>query len=405
MGTQEDSAKTDTKKGELFHIFTTDGQAPDATITVRWCVCPTLLARLRALGARNLSVLISACGEKTEVRQLLPLERMMTYITFHEPGTHRVQASLVWRAGGNSGAEIENLRRNLLHMESRFRYSLYQLFVNGALNLHSSFYREGVGFDEGHLLYSSFDVSVDPRFFAKRPAAWLWGWANLWHEFEPVDQCQFRRRLILAFTLKLFGFAFYFLAIMLTRIGILFLGILLGYFPDIFRKKNIRALAHPLTMSIKDIDADWTLPAVCWPFMPIIPIVLFAAAWVSDWMFFNNRFGLAEEALAGAGGSVVLFALTLIVREIVRLIGARKGGRSATVVLAAKTSTEKAAKLALKRRKELEGMYASYADAACAGGGPDGMKASLAGLPRHRRSVTLRLLDLKARVCRPFAAR
>jgi hypothetical protein len=49
-------------------------------------------------------------------------------------------------------------------------------------------------------------LRVPAEIFAPRPKSWLsrilWKWVNLWHDQEPVDECAYRRRMMIAFTVQ-----------------------------------------------------------------------------------------------------------------------------------------------------------------------------------------------------------
>ncbi len=46
------------------------------------------------------------------------------------------------------------------------------------------------------------NISLPLELFAKKPSNWRWKWANLWHRYPSADQCEYRKRLIYAFSLK-----------------------------------------------------------------------------------------------------------------------------------------------------------------------------------------------------------
>jgi len=49
-------------------------------------------------------------------------------------------------------------------------------------------------------------ISVPEEFFAIKPKTgikkMIWRWVNLWHSFDPIDQCEYRKRAIFAFILQ-----------------------------------------------------------------------------------------------------------------------------------------------------------------------------------------------------------
>lgn len=59
---------------------------------------------------------------------------------------------------------------------------------------------------ENQVAYCEAIISVPEEFFAKKPETKLgnaiWSWVNAWYRLKPVDQCEYRKRKIVAFTIK-----------------------------------------------------------------------------------------------------------------------------------------------------------------------------------------------------------
>jgi hypothetical protein len=98
---------------------------------------------------------------------------------------------------------------------------------------------------DGELGYFEAIVSVPEEFFATAPKTKLqkaiWNWTNGWYRFKPIDQCEYRKRKITAFTIKpplwFLGFLFRFIcSVFLTSLSFIsrVVAFILGYQPVSF---------------------------------------------------------------------------------------------------------------------------------------------------------------------------
>jgi len=165
-----------------------NGELQNADVPVRWCITPTLVREMEERGIEDPHVLIVSCSRHQEFqRQLVPVTELMTYVRFTKAGDMRIYA---WLLDGKKGKK--ELHNNYLRKK------------NGSYKTDIFYY--GIAEPYKEIDYSfdfvSYDVSIPEGVFGKEPPAWIKWFANLWHEKRTVDQCHFRRRVTLAFTLK-----------------------------------------------------------------------------------------------------------------------------------------------------------------------------------------------------------
>lgn len=195
--------------------------AADAVMPVGWCLRRDLAERL--MNSRELHhphVLLTSVQDGKEVseRKLCPVTQAMTFFPFNRSGRQRVHAFLVLARGPGADA-VADLKNQLLSRDGRaYSFSLF--------NHCGEFPKERLGERLGDfqvqaclpfLAHAETVIEVDEKLFAKKPPDWCWHWANRWFRNPPVDQCDFRKRAIFAFTLQpilwVIGWAFWFLVI------------------------------------------------------------------------------------------------------------------------------------------------------------------------------------------------
>lgn len=122
-----------------------------------------------------------------------------------------------------------------------------------------SYYRNDLYFDSiesmsitNEVAYCEVVISVPEEFFALKPKTGvkktLWKWVNSWYSLEPIDQCEYRKRAIFAFTAKpvlwIIGFLIRFILVTVWTIFFLIwkiFALFFGYQPVKFipYKKNV----------------------------------------------------------------------------------------------------------------------------------------------------------------------
>jgi len=408
------------------------------TIPVRWCLETSDVEKLKEAGAKDIHVLLAVAYENgREDRQFVPLEQTLTYLTFRWPGKHRVFARLFWPR--EHDVSLAGLRKLFLKKETKNEYDINVLgfektqvrtdFCNFSLILSKQL--EGVA-------GADFDVVVPAEYFAKKPPAWLRWWANLWCEYPPVDECHFRRRCILAFTIQPPLILLWLVA--RTPVGLLYVVWLLLWG---LRGIRLSPLFHPFDSKLSDIykkglcctpythdcsvfrhDSEHNRKSFLWlllhPFtilagwgclealsrlfkMSYLMLLATAARWV--WrvvVFLIHSATILEAVLIAAGVFAVYyvfgrFFLPAMLRYLKKNKPAREERKQQREQALERERQAWKEQLEQQRKQTLEALYNEMQCSTIP------WVASINALPPKRRTLYLRFCDLKARVCRPFA--
>lgn len=357
-----------------------------------------------------LLLVVTSGWHKEVCRKLAPLDQMMDYISFGGPGRHRILATIVWQRGKG----VRDLKEGFV----RKRYGTYR--YDDILDWHGDFRQDFGCFgrkEEGKWLgkVTEFNVEVAPEFFAKEPLEWLSSWVNLWHKGQPVDQCQFRRRFLLAFPKSLLVLL-WIIFVCSLRFLLVALFLLCG-----LRRINFKPLLHPFGCDTRELTramkkgclsvffstkkGDWR-PFFFWPFAPIFILGLANFSYLILGVFFGVN---VWQVLKIVGLTILgLSVYGLFFGVLVVDFGGYLLGKIKTPEWESEWKWERERKRAEKReQKELEEkeralltLEKNLLPLVCTG---VPLKADLNDLPPSKRTVYLRFLDLKKRACKPFA--
>jgi hypothetical protein len=171
-------------------------------------------------------------------RRLFNLRQPINFIEFLSSGRHHL---IFWFLKFDSDHQMERFEKNLL---SR-RYSSYAEDIE---------LREPAVFFEdcpGEFIYSARKIVEIPKiFFAQKPKSKIgkqvYAWSNRWFRTKPIDQCDYRRRRILAFTLQpiawLLGFVFRLLGVLIMSSVILVVSLLVFIFGGTYTGDILKTL-------------------------------------------------------------------------------------------------------------------------------------------------------------------
>lgn len=199
------------------------------TIGLRWCLDPKDIHKLRELGVANVKVLIVVKYENgSEDRHLSSLDEAMAYVMFRSSGKHRIFARLFW------AKDAKRMERYFLERHSRASYSYSVLDYEGdgfKSNIGQRYGEPDVHEDHVDYRYKEvegfeMDVEIGAEHFAKQWSNWVTSWANMVYPYKAQDQCQFRRRLIGAFTWQPFFVLFLFALRTVLGLSIALVGLL-----------------------------------------------------------------------------------------------------------------------------------------------------------------------------------
>lgn len=378
----------------------------DPVMAVRWCLERSDVVMLKERQAQNIHILFVIVYEGTnlEDRFLVPIDQMMTYLSFRRPGNHLVLAKVIWTFSDGLRSK-EYLHRFL----SKIDYRLYERDLldeerRGFNNYHFNM-------DIGCLPSAAdFEVFVPRQHFPTEPSASVKRLVDFGFEYRSVDQCMFRRRLLSA-PFRLALAACWAVITALFRAILVIILVLNGN-----RKINFSAIIHPWRNDIRDVATDteegntwffrradgtrrslfiWLLfPYLHLMLFVYIPLLIKAALKVTYWralflmvegpVSFAVRIAKGILAFSGWWWMIVALCALFIILYAIR----RKKGKP---------------KAAKRKETSWEPTYdydKLYKLLACR----TGIAPTLESIPAERRTFRLKYLDLKAKVCRPFAA-
>ncbi len=132
-------------------------------------------------------------------RYLIPLSRGSDFICFESAGKHTV--TLIALKSERGADYTKKVFEPYLREVKPGRYANFiDLRTDGHDGRRPCF--EDSSDADLVVAISSKTLLLPEELFAKKPSGWVSNWANLWHRYQPNDQCSYRKRLIFAFTLK-----------------------------------------------------------------------------------------------------------------------------------------------------------------------------------------------------------
>lgn len=138
-------------------------------------------------------------------RQLVPITEIMTYVRFTRAGFSDLFGFIV---NGKIG-------RKILH-ETYLRKS-YGGYTTDIMFDYTKGPHDNLDYE---YCRTSVNVLIPEGVFGKEPRAWMKWYVNMWHNSagKIVDECHYRRRLIIAFTLKAIPFLLYTMTLIFIRL-------------------------------------------------------------------------------------------------------------------------------------------------------------------------------------------
>lgn len=397
-------------------------------VPLSWCLSPDLAERMRQQGVDNAYMLIVVSNGGVEItRDVVPLMDLMTYVQFRRPGQNEIHATVVYGSevkkklrkkedGGQYQCQVLEERDPMLdshrnvegwldfaELAKEFERDEAELMAESEarqevlLSLNFSSMRRLP--EEGTLR-----VEVPKEMFAKEPSKFRQWWVNqLPWERRPHDQCHFRKRTIVSIPL---------VPVWLAVKGALALGLELVSFAYLLflvvmgsRELDFRPFRHPFNCAPWEVEgvnntSMWYMredgsPTSAFAFFvnPATITVLVSA------LAILKAFGVLDDVVAFTGeyivpilggivGAVLLVIGTYVVTN--RLFGDR---------IEAWWERRKA-----KQEAEAKAAHAEYLEEldmlAC---GDKPQPTTLKDLPPERRTLRLRFLNIKSKVCKTYA--
>lgn len=421
----------------MLQLFFEKTDLSDSVAPVRWCIDTDMAREVKAKreqGHETFAILFEILNEKTgrESRFVASLEEMMTFISFAGPDKNLVRAIVVY-----SAKDIREIKAYFLDKHSRGRYRYGGIF-EGGLTLDEEIVAIRVRNCYCKMIPESgiaeADITVPKELFAKKPPKWLWNFANRYFTEKPFEQCDFRRKALYAIPIGLIFMPIEIIITMSLKISIALFYTLLG-----LRGINYRAVINPLNTVINDVTFQvkaydsyfWTKAGpeeltwsyhnrnetqlrhlALWPLTPIFPVLLTALLWIASlgtappiaWPMFLI-YGIGTP-VAFSALILAFHGLAILVSTGFRMIASETQPSFGSKLLDkwAKMRQEKQERKALKAEKldeqKAERLQEDLKRVICIG---VPLVPKLEALPKEAKTIRLRFLDLKARVCRPYA--
>ena len=385
-----------------------DRAVQNAIAPLRWCVEREVIEELKQRGIRNPHLLLlifhlgdAYIGDNNDLgyyeywswrsnmeRKLIPLDRLMDYVQFQRSGKHRIIATIV---GGNATIKNRYLYKRFLWSGDDCYLPDFRL-VNQRGRLDSESISSYM-FNTGN---AEIDIVVPDGLFANEPPEWEKKWVNLWYESPAKDQCHYRKRRLLAYTIKpplaLMWYSFIILVRYIAAAFLLMCGM---------KRIDFGPLIHPISSYTDYIWWD-----VQWPDSVFIPKLkaagvnfypAFSAAPIITVPVFALAAVVSHSALIGAiaalGVAIIPSLFTLVFIALFG-IGLESIASLARLIIERKFTVKgKEVKKPETHRYENDDLLICT----------ENYTPSINTLPANRRTVYLRYMNFKAKWCRPFA--
>ena len=363
----------------MFELQVSNNDVTGGTIPVSWCVNVETLNYLATKGVKNPMVVLVVAPDgpsynrRKEYRTVVPLKDLMAYVEFRTVGKVKI-----WGFISEQGklAKDQYLSRG------------HDGFVQDLLNSDGTDW--GFWFQRNDEKGSVIDVFAEPlsvvvpeECFAPEPSAIEKRWVNWLFQDKCVDQCHFRKRRLFAYTVQ----PFIMLLNMLMRTVLLLVALLIGA-----RKVSLEYMLHPLTTSPLD------------SFDMLDDGSIFIDKKYYGWKRYRFLPGMPVIAAAIMG---VVLLLSKLHAWMIPLFGLGVIAGLAVLALAGVFGWKAFANYLDRRAKRIAAATPWYMEAeemdliVCNG---HKKATTVSQLPAKKRTVYLRFMDLKSKVCRPFSA-
>lgn len=385
----------------MLELHVADDDVSTGSIAVGWCLSKNLLEHLNKRGFKDpIIVLVSAPlpeeevpstteedeGPKdithfsnTEYRKVVRLKDLVTHVEFRRPGNNKIYGFITYLS-------FKDARDRLLRRNGN-GYSERLISHNGKSLLDYFTVSDEI---EGECIEEAFQaevaVSVPDGIFAKKPSEFESKWLYWLSPDKPIDQCEFRRKRLFAYTIQPILFLLNFIVHLIVFI-----------FAALFGARDLgkawAPILNPLSAEFahgvfsfanssifirKDVVGYKKFIFI--PFMPLISFPLIAIA------FFIFKSAAALLSLAN-----------LIVGIIIGIL--------LVCILLALGIFIKNKIIAWRDKKEMEPAWFVSEGMKWIVCSPNNKKPfKFNELPSSHRTFRLRFENLKAKICRPFSA-
>lgn len=175
-----------------------DGVIESADVPIRWCVTPSLIKKLEEDDVKYPYVLISTFDQygNNEWRTIVPLEDTIAYARFHKAGKMQLFVSIIGIGLTSTSSRKEAKKHVNMYMHKEY--------YDYSITLQYRGYVHPANIENHNLIYANslLQVTIPDGVFAPEPSEKIKWFVNLFHSTKVEDQCSFRKRMILAFTIK-----------------------------------------------------------------------------------------------------------------------------------------------------------------------------------------------------------
>lgn len=223
-------------------------------VPVQWCVTPELAVDLEEKGFTDPHILLVTAHLLTGaimMRKLIPLTEIKTYVRFSKAGESRIGA---WIVNGATGRK--QLRKTFLDSTNgTYNTDIYLTDDGGYDDFNLSNVGEVMRAELGITNYIYEDVKIPANVFGAEPSPWVKWYTNLWCTTRVVDQCNFRQRMLFAFTIKLVPIMIWTALMVLVRFLWCTLHLFGGFINRVHFSRVFRPYYWPGVASLETEDA------------------------------------------------------------------------------------------------------------------------------------------------------
>jgi hypothetical protein len=373
-------------------------------IPVTWCVSKEYIKEIGedALVDRRV-VLVSAplrpgvlCKDNAEWRTVADVKDMMAYVTFLRSGSNRIFAFLTSRYN-----DLDRVFQSSRSGEGKWEHNIL------------SYYNQKENDDlcpcDGSFLIqaqiATLDIDLPKECFAKPPPEWLSNIANWFWQYKPIDQCAFRRRVLLSV------FPFPIAPILALLSMVLRFIVAFGCTLVACRGVNWTPVIHPTTWSIFSIFDDIKGSYLIFPKLPLTmrygfvgvgPILFLTGIaylfgldlWIGVHIYMLFLLGLLTLVVCTIGFTVLVVSIVWIMTKLWSIGFLQSISKALDRKLVEWRKQREAEDEAWAKQRALEEaeLLECYAQ----------NFRKMRDLPKRKRTLKLRFKGTKARVCRPF---
>lgn len=387
------------------HVMNTTIQS--SSVSVGWTVDPEVLFKVKEKEEKGLQswmmLLVFDKNKKREERKIVPLRDCIAYLSLRSVGEARVFGQVL------CGTKKDIYRTWLSQEGNDWEFDARHVKAMDTNGVPDNLVPMGYGFVGPEMVLN---LQVPAEAFAPPPPEWESSWVNYFFHTTPRDQCAYRRRRILAYTIQPALALVFLVALAVIQLaGLLVTGAKpnLDAWRGIFWNRE-SAFSGNLNSKWEDGVGFITFPVLWWG--PAIASALLARwtwpetvamctlfdaprSYVVAWGALG-AVAFPAMILAGLGIAVLLKKLVVYTQteKTVERMKAALTTVASPFVRAWRAAVGLYHKLMMLQDEDIDVLSMPW---------QQGGIYSIDDLPVNKRTIRLRFQDFKAKVCRPFA--